>query len=567
MEFSEEIRRINAGFVEQNEKRRALRDLDVFVLDNSIRESTVGQLRGHTLENKMKIYEEVKKCGFKNIVVASFSHTPRVDDAFVQKLVDQGEDTNTLIAFSEVTESVKEGALDVETIPVALRKMKELKLKNPIFEIDLLDSHVDWKKKFTIEDMCQLLLKRINWTYENLSQDARIFFNLRDFPFAMKGAPERVLTVVKFLATLPAEKRPFGLIYEEPTGKFLPEEMGVWTSSIRRVMNSGGWNSGKLLVHVHKKWGLAETVQLECLCSGANGVWASLCEEGAAMGHACSTITMMNLVRMGNKHVLEKYNCTYLRTAAINVTEITTGKLPHPKQVVYGDRSLDMSFDFGGIAGGHVAPDEFDMAKFFGVEAPKRISTLASSSMIRERLVNLFGDNTQFTEEMAEKMHKVMIDDLTNNRKEEYMSSVGIAVLFDRAGGKLTAKMSEEIEKMKLNSSNAERLIGEVREMWDTWDLRDDIQGDNCLQFDSFYNGFMIPYFGCYRCEDTKKGLQAIDMDNDNLIDWNEFLVYLKWALHQYPDISDVDELLAVTFRKGIIPAMRDENVKQLQQQ
>ena len=565
--LSEEIDRIKTEFVEQNEKRRALKDIDVFVLDNSIRESTVGQLRGHTLENKMKIYDEIKKCGFKNIVVASFSHMPRVDDVFVKQLVEQGEDTNTLFAFSEITEGIKDGALDVETIPVALKKMKSLKLKNPIFEIDVFDKSVDWKKKFTVEDMCQLLLKRIDWTYKNLGEDARIFFNLRDFPFAMKEVPDRVLTVVNFLATLPAQKRPFGLIYEEPTGKYLPEEMGIWTSSIRRVMNRGGWQSGKLLVHVHKKWGLAETVQLECLCGGADGVWASLCEEGAAMGHACSTITMMNLVRMGNKHVLKKYNCTYLRTAAINVTEITTGKPPHPKQVVYGDRSLDMSFDFGGIAGGQVAAGEFDMAKFFGVEAPKRISTLASSSMIKERLVYLFGDNFQFTEEMASEMHKVMIDDLTNNRKEEYMSSVGIAVLFDRAGGKLTPQMSETIEKMQLNSEHAKKLISDVRAIWDTWDLRDEVQGDNALEFDSFYNGFMIPYFGCYRCEDTKKGLKAIDMDTDGLIDWNEFLVYLKWALHQYPDICDVDELLAVTFRKGIIPAMRDENIKSLEQQ
>jgi len=29
------------------------------VLDNSLRESTVGQLRGHTIENKWAIYNEV----------------------------------------------------------------------------------------------------------------------------------------------------------------------------------------------------------------------------------------------------------------------------------------------------------------------------------------------------------------------------------------------------------------------------------------------------------------------------------------------------------------------------
>ena len=74
----------------------------------------------------------------------------------------------------------------------------------------------------------------------------------------------------------------------------------------------------------------------------------------------------------------------------------------------------------------------------------------------------------------------------------------------------------------------------------------------------------MIPYFGCYRCEDTTRGLQAIDMDNDNLIDWKEFLVYLKWALHQYREISDVDELLAVipSGKELIIPAMQDERCR-----
>lgn len=61
-------------------------NLDLFVLDNSLRESTVGALRGHTLENKWSILEEVKKCGFKNIIISAFSHAPRVDDTFVKQL-------------------------------------------------------------------------------------------------------------------------------------------------------------------------------------------------------------------------------------------------------------------------------------------------------------------------------------------------------------------------------------------------------------------------------------------------------------------------------------------------
>ena len=42
-----------------------LKDLDLVVLDNSVRESTVGQLRGHTPEDKFKIFEEAERCGFK----------------------------------------------------------------------------------------------------------------------------------------------------------------------------------------------------------------------------------------------------------------------------------------------------------------------------------------------------------------------------------------------------------------------------------------------------------------------------------------------------------------------
>ena len=142
------------------------------------------------------------------------------------------------------------------------------------------------------------------------------------------------------------------------------------------------------------------------------------------------------------------------------------------------------------------------------------------------------------------------------------MSRVGLAMLFDRAGGHLTEVIRDEIDKMELKKPHHQRFLADVRRRWDEWDLREEDQQDDCLEFDSFYNGFMAPYFGCYRCEDTVQALQAIDMDDDGKVDWNEFLVYLMWALHQYPDISDEQELIDVAFRKGLIPAMRDEIIK-----
>jgi len=558
MPFEDVIKEVGDNIAQEKRKRARLQDLDLIVLDNSIRESTVGQLRGHTLDNKWKIYNEVKKCGFKFIIVAAFSHMTRVDDTFIRQIVARGEDVDNLFAFTEVIETVNDGIPDTKTIPVGLSKMKKAGLINPIIEIDLAIDSINWDV-FTVQDMCQLLLERIKWSRRMLSPDAKIMVNLRDFPDAMVYQMERLFTVVDYLGSLSPAERPFGIMYEEPTGKYLPEEVGAWTAGVRKIMDSRGWSAGHLLAHVHKKWALGEMTQLECLVNGANGIWASVCEEGAALGHACSTVTVMNLVRMGNAKVQERYNCTLLRDAASNVTKITTGMPPHPKQVIYGERALDLAFDFGSIAGGTVGETDFDLAEFFGEDAPVRISTLSSDRMIHERLVDLFDEDPQFTMEMAHTMKETMLADLTGNRKEEYMSAVGIALLFDRSGGKLTAKMADVIEEAEVKSVHAEHLIEEVRRIWDKWDIEEDKEVDDLLKFQSFYNGFMAPYFGCFKCRDTLKALKAINMDNDGYIDWNEFLVYLKWAMRQYPNIKDVDELLSVAFRKGIIPAMQDE--------
>ena len=457
LEFQKEISRMESAIAEQTRKRQVLKDLDCFVLDNSIRESTVGQLRGHTLENKWKIYNEVKRCGMKHIIVAAFSHMTRVDDEFIRQLSERGEDFSTLYAFTEITETInKDGVLDVQSIPVGLEKMKTFGLRNPVIEIDLVDPRVDWNGRSTIDDYCHFLRKRIEWAIKHLYHEPNVFINIRDFPLAMQENPERVFTLVKYLAGLPPVQRPLGVIFEEILGQFMPEELGIWTSALRGVLDNNGWGSCKVLVHIHEKWGLADIAALTCLSNGANGVWASICEEGAAVGHACSSITLMNLVRMGNKIVQERYICTELRRAAAEITKVTTGEAPHPKQVLYGERALDMVFELGSI--GQAENGSFDVATFFGEKPPRRMSTLASLEMIRDRLVELFGENQQFTIEMAEKMKKLMIEDLTNNRKEEYMSKVGLALLFDRSGGKITEEMRKSIEKIELKSAASEML-------------------------------------------------------------------------------------------------------------
>ena len=482
----------------------------------------------------------------------------RLGDTFIKQLKEKGEDFTNLYAFTEFLESIsKDRVPDTKTIPIGLRKMKELGIKNVIIEMDLVYRGIDYTK-FKVAAINKLLSERLAWIRSNLSRDAKVFINLRDLPDAMVKKPKRIFKVVRYLSSLPPEERPFGLVYEE-SGKYLPEQLAVWTAAMRREMDACGFNDGHLLVHVHQQWGLQDSTQLECLANGANGIWASLIIQGASMGHSCSTVTLLNLIRLGNKKVLKQYNCTALREAAQEVCRITTGAEPYPLQVVYGERALDMVFGMPNFAPNK---KEFSMATFFGEKPVMRMTTLASPKMVADRLKNLFGDDPQFTEERGQRMLEVMLEDLHKNRKEEYMSAVGLAMLFDRSGGALTEKMSDAIAKEEPNRVHAQELLDEIRVMWDEWDLRDG-EKDDKLEFDAFYNGFLAPYFGCYRCDETKQALKAIDMDEDGSVDWNEFALYLKWAIRQYPETATAEDLLSIAFRKGLIPAMQDEVLKQ----
>ncbi len=110
-------------------KYEMLKNVDVFVLDNSIRESTVGAVKGHTVNEKWQIYNEVKQCGFTHIIVAAFHRRSRVDDVFVQELVKSGEDVSRMFAFSEIAESRCSFSKTLCVVPFSLCKSANLKAR------------------------------------------------------------------------------------------------------------------------------------------------------------------------------------------------------------------------------------------------------------------------------------------------------------------------------------------------------------------------------------------------------------------------------------------------------
>ena len=150
---------------------------------------------------------------------------------------------------------------DTETVPVSLRKMKEIGLWNPILEVDLGNSTYNFDK-FSMDDMCTLVEKWITWAHDNLHEESKVFINFRDLPDVMPNNPQRCLRLTQFLATLPERIRPFGIMFEEPRGQSLPEECGMWARYIRKVMDLNNYKA-HLLVHVHEKFGYAEATALQ----------------------------------------------------------------------------------------------------------------------------------------------------------------------------------------------------------------------------------------------------------------------------------------------------------------
>ena len=543
------------------EKKKRLKQLDLFVLDNSIRETTVGSLRGHTLDDKIAIFEEIKKCGFKNYVIEAFNNERRVGDKFLEILNAQGEDLSGAFAFCETWDAVEDEVPQELPIPIGMRKCKQFGVPNLIIELDLVYYKVDYTR-FDASDICQLLKQRIDWIREHVSKDSMIFVNLRDVSDAIAKHPERVWEVVNFLSTLSTDDRIFGILIED-LGKYDQDHLGGMTKAIRGEMIRCGWEDGQLLVHVHEQWGLMHGIVLEMLAMGGTGIWAGICIEGAAMGHADTCTTIINLIRLGNKKVLKSFNCKYLRDAAIKVTKIVTTDKPYAKQPIYGERATDMVFGFLFNQISETDPvkmtdSEFDLVEFLGIKSEMRITTIASPEMILTKLRTVFGEDPNFTLECAQKMKATIVSNMSAGRKEEYNSQSGLAMLFDQAGGKITPKIAQTIVSANQNKLNIDRLIAEVKERWDFYDSKDGDEDDS-VEFHHFYEGFMAPYFGCYRCEDSQAGLKALDMDLDGNISWEEFKYFLIWAGRQYPDVQNVTQLLDKTFRNGLIPAMMDE--------
>ncbi|CAB9513551.1 expressed unknown protein [Seminavis robusta] len=393
---------------------------NIFFLDNSLRETTVGASQGHSLEEKYAILKSMAETGMQEVILGSFGTKISVDSQISARWKDLGRTFDSAWGFCDIydwesyderplwddmpkfLEHVKHNSneaypfvtppanirfdydkddLDLLTrasqgfrpnafggkslqkvleessskihgrIPLGLIMMAGYGICNAIMEVDTTLETFDYQK-YDVMARCQFLIK---WCHNNLpsrnvsgsdhDKAPRVLVNLRDFTNFQRSpvGRERALHLVDTLSRH-TPNRPFGFMMEEPSGWLLPDEVAKLCRMVRLTMQRAGHPHGKFLVHIHMAFGMADMTQLLSLANGADGVWAALTRTGAQVGHACSTVTAVNLFRLGHQQVAKQVNLRKMVQAARRITEITTRKPCGTHEEVYGELAFDIPY-------------------------------------------------------------------------------------------------------------------------------------------------------------------------------------------------------------------------------
>ena len=71
------------------ERVAILRDAEPYLIDMSAREATLSSYLGHTVEDKIALYEMARDLGFHDFGLSNFFAFPSVTDAFLATLIER----------------------------------------------------------------------------------------------------------------------------------------------------------------------------------------------------------------------------------------------------------------------------------------------------------------------------------------------------------------------------------------------------------------------------------------------------------------------------------------------
>ena len=155
---------------------------------------------------------------------------------------------------------------------------------------------------------------------------------------------------------------------------------------------------------------------------------------------------------------------------------------------------------------------------------PVRITTLASPALVAHRLEQCFGQDPLFTEEAGGKLLMRLKQELKLNMEREHTSPVGLAILWDSVFGSFTPEMRKIVDGQDKHLEEQETLLLKAETVFRYY-LHEDEEDSKglALEFSSFHSAYPQPCIGCFACSRTRFAIDAIDLDKDGSVQWEEW--------------------------------------------
>ena len=312
-------------------KMSRLRALEPCILDMSFREATLSSRYGHTLADKIELYELAREFGFTDFGLSNFYDFPSVTDQFLDYLLENDIPLDPFLVTIAV--EPRDGSHEVARSPAVVRT-EEAGIPNVILLIEIRPGTVALSGRDR-EEMLHDIDRYIRHYRAVLPPETehrgRIYIRIADIFDAFDDDPRYVVQVLKLLGASPIT----GILYEDVRGSRFTFESNALVRLMRRYLPP----PRKILAHPHSGNGMEDAATIEAVLEGADGVWSGFTPQAAQGGHGSALMFLTNLVRAGNPHVQRLYQLDKLVDTARRMWQIHDRHDVEPNQPVVGERA------------------------------------------------------------------------------------------------------------------------------------------------------------------------------------------------------------------------------------
>ena len=312
-------------------KMTRLREVVPCILDMSFREATLSSRYGHTLADKIELYELAREFGFTDFGLSNFYDFPSVTDQFLDYLLENDIPLDQFLVTIAVEPS--DGSNTVAPSPAVVRT-EQAEIPNVILLVEVRPCTVELSgrdRQQMLHDIDRYIRHYRAQLPPETERQGRIYIRMADIFDAFDDDPRYVVQVLKLLGASPIT----GILYEDVRGSRFTFESNALVRLMRRYVPP----PRKILAHPHSGNGMEDAATIEAVVAGADGVWAGFTPQAAQGGHGSALMFLTNLMRAGNPHVQRLYQPEKLVDIARRMWRIHDRHDVEPNQPVVGERA------------------------------------------------------------------------------------------------------------------------------------------------------------------------------------------------------------------------------------